>query len=230
MLNSDQIEILFAFCRKHFVYYYDVQVELVDHLANAIETEMKNDAKIPFEKALEKVHKSFGLFGFAPLVAEKEKMALRQSRKMLWDNFKRQFKWPKVLTFFLLVFFIFTLFSNAPFLMHGAATVIILLAWPVYLSRLIKFQRLIKKTGKKFLAENIFWVTSFILFPTYYINFSNIFKKEILPEYSVSPGLIFVYAALLSLYIVIVIAICQTLLSSTKSLHKTYPEVFSVAG
>ena len=40
MLTDEQIAALFAFCEKHLVRHYDLQVELVDHLANAIETKM----------------------------------------------------------------------------------------------------------------------------------------------------------------------------------------------
>jgi hypothetical protein len=228
MLSSDQIESLFAFCRQHFVYYYDVQVELVDHLANAIEAEMLNDPKISFEKALKKIHESFGLFGFAPLVAEKEKMALRQSRKIFWTIFKEQFTWPKILTFFLLMLGMFTIFSKEPFLIKWTAPALIIIGWPFYLSGIIRFQRLIKKTGKKFLMENISWVTSFILIPSYFANFPNSFKSEIIPDYSASVGLILFYSTLLSVYIILIVAISQTLSLVTNSLHKTYPEVFSV--
>ena len=45
MLNKKEIESLFTFCKKHFVYYYDVQVDLVDHLANAVEAELLVDPK-----------------------------------------------------------------------------------------------------------------------------------------------------------------------------------------
>ena len=36
-LTENQIEALYKFTRQHFVYHYDVQTELVDHLANDIE-------------------------------------------------------------------------------------------------------------------------------------------------------------------------------------------------
>lgn len=55
MLTNEQIQSLFTFCEKHFVKYYDVQVELVDHLANAVELEMQTNPKYSFERALEKV-------------------------------------------------------------------------------------------------------------------------------------------------------------------------------
>lgn len=119
MLTSEQIESLFTFCRKHYVYYYDVQVELVDHLANAIESEMESDPRISFEKALEKVHKSFGIMGFATVVAEKEKMVLKQGRKLFWSTIKEQFTWPKVLLFFSLSSILFSIFSLNLILLNG---------------------------------------------------------------------------------------------------------------
>lgn len=79
MLTKEQIESLFTFCEKHFVKYYEVQLELVDHLANAIELKMADDPNLSFEEALEEVHQSFGVMGFAPLVAEKQKIAEKQS-------------------------------------------------------------------------------------------------------------------------------------------------------
>jgi hypothetical protein len=48
--------------------YYDLQVELADHLANAIEEQMSSNRNLSFQKALENVHQSFGISGFAPLV------------------------------------------------------------------------------------------------------------------------------------------------------------------
>lgn len=36
-LSAQQIDQLYAFTRQHFVEWYDLQSELVDHLANAIE-------------------------------------------------------------------------------------------------------------------------------------------------------------------------------------------------
>ena len=40
-VNSNQIDRLYRFTREHFVEYYDVQTELVDHLASAIEKQWR---------------------------------------------------------------------------------------------------------------------------------------------------------------------------------------------
>lgn len=38
-LSTEQIDYLYQFTRNHYVEYYDLQTELVDHLANAIEAQ-----------------------------------------------------------------------------------------------------------------------------------------------------------------------------------------------
>ena len=42
-LTPQQIDQLYLFTRQHYVEYYDLQTELVDHLANAIETEWQQN-------------------------------------------------------------------------------------------------------------------------------------------------------------------------------------------
>ena len=59
-LTQEQIEQLFVFTKKHLVEHYDVQVELVDHLANAIEAEWEINPNISFTEALQKEYKNFG--------------------------------------------------------------------------------------------------------------------------------------------------------------------------
>ena len=81
MITEVQYESLFAFCRKHYVQYYDVQVELVDHLAEAIEEKLKLNPKLNFEQALDSVYAGFGIKGFADIVATRMEMISKKSRK-----------------------------------------------------------------------------------------------------------------------------------------------------
>ena len=96
MITEAQYESLFAFCRKHYVQYYDVQVELVDHLSEAIEEKMKANPKLSFEQALDSVYAGFGIKGFADIVATREKMVSKQCRKQRWKLFFSYFTLPKV--------------------------------------------------------------------------------------------------------------------------------------
>lgn len=96
MITDEQYESLFAFCRKHYVRYYDVQVELADHLSAAIEERMSNNPKLSFEQALDAVYAGFGIKGFADIVATREKMMSKQCRKQKWKLFFTYFTVPKV--------------------------------------------------------------------------------------------------------------------------------------
>ena len=62
-LTSEQIERLYLFTRQHYVEWYDLQTELVDHMANAIEAQWQEHPKLSFEEALQKEFKKFGVFG-----------------------------------------------------------------------------------------------------------------------------------------------------------------------
>ena len=70
-LSKQQIDELFIFTEKKFVKWYDLQLELVDHLANKIEEELEQNPNTNLETALKKVYATFGIFGFARIVSEK---------------------------------------------------------------------------------------------------------------------------------------------------------------
>ena len=76
-LTPEQIDRLYQFTRQHYVEYYDLQTELVDHLANSIEAQWQESSKISFEEALQKEFKKFGVFGFMDVV-EKRQAALNR--------------------------------------------------------------------------------------------------------------------------------------------------------
>ena len=44
-LTQQQIDRLYQFTRQHYVEWYDLQTELVDHLANAIEAQWQENPK-----------------------------------------------------------------------------------------------------------------------------------------------------------------------------------------
>ncbi len=95
-LSESEIQSLFDFTRKKYVRYKDVQIELVDHLASAIEELREKDPEIGFVKALYQVYEGFGIFGFAKIVEAKEKAMSRFWRKRIWRMFLGYFKPPLV--------------------------------------------------------------------------------------------------------------------------------------
>ncbi len=64
-ITKEENEKLFEFCKRHYVYHYDLQIELVDHLASAIEEQWKTDSELGFDEALKKSFGKFGISGFS---------------------------------------------------------------------------------------------------------------------------------------------------------------------
>ncbi len=108
-LSNEQIQQLFLFTEKKFVRWYDLQVELVDHLANKIEAEMEANSTLSFERALANVYAGFGIFGFAQIVREKEKSLRKANNKLLWKEIGNQFTWPNVVRSFAILGLILTI-------------------------------------------------------------------------------------------------------------------------
>ena len=106
MLTEEQINRLYKFCVQHYVRYYDVQIELVDHLANAIEAKMEADKKLDFESALRSVYAGFGVMGFSKIITEKTAAVSKQIWKNNWKYFREYFTIPKI-AFTMLLFCMF---------------------------------------------------------------------------------------------------------------------------
>jgi hypothetical protein len=95
-LSKEQIDQLFKFTEKKYVRWYDLQVEIVDHLATKIEELMTNNPSLSFESALQRVYTGFGIFGFAKVVQQKELALAQASRTLWWKSIGEFFTWPKI--------------------------------------------------------------------------------------------------------------------------------------
>ncbi len=97
IVNKEETGKLFKFCHQHFVYHYDLQVELVDHLASSIEEQWEMNPELPFEEALKNTFKKFGIHGFSKIKERKQKELQRKYNILLWKYLFDFFKWPKVM-------------------------------------------------------------------------------------------------------------------------------------
>ncbi len=107
MIGETQIQFLHKFCEQHYVRYYDVQVELVDHLAAAIEQEQEQDPGLDFTQAVNKVYKGFGITGFSKMVGAYERSARKRYNRKFYQIFKSYFTPPRI--FFTLLLFLILL-------------------------------------------------------------------------------------------------------------------------
>ena len=107
-LNTSQIDQLFIFTQQHYVEYYDLQSELVDHLANAIEMQLHENPNRSFDEVLNIEFKKFGVFGFMDVV-EKRQLALgKKYNGLVWQHFKYFFGIPKIILTIAMTLLLFT--------------------------------------------------------------------------------------------------------------------------
>ena len=83
-LTKTHIAELYKFTSKHYVYHYDVQTELVDHLANDIESAWVETPDLSFQEARDKSFKKFGIFGFMDVVEAKQKQMNKRYWKIIY--------------------------------------------------------------------------------------------------------------------------------------------------
>ncbi len=230
MLSDEQIEQLFTFCKKHHVGHYDVQVELVDHLANAIEERMAKDKNLSFEAALTGVHASFGVLGFAGVVNARSLALEKQYRKMKWQLFLSYFTWPKAaLTVCLFLAFSFPIkFLSATGLsFYTTILTYLLFGFEVYVG--IRSIILTKKQSRKLMmtyaGPQQTWFLSFCLIQFIGIDFYDLFKG--------SPVKSFIEFEVVMLIAVIIFVGVMAFRDVINQLHtlarKQYPEAYIVA-
>lgn len=125
-ITEAQIDKLYKFTRQHYVYHYDVQTELVDHLANDIETIWEEHPKLTFEQARDKSFKKFGIFGFMDVIEAKQKQMNKRYWSIIWRFVKEWFTVPKILVTLSLIaslFFILTI-KYSEFILLGAILIL----------------------------------------------------------------------------------------------------------
>lgn len=154
-INAAQTKRLYAFTRQHFVEHYDLQTELVDHIAHGIEAQWQQHPELDFEKALQSEFKKFGIFGFQDVIEKRDRALSKKYYKLLWGYFRSYFGLPKILMCITAVVAIYLLLRISVWIYAGLLIMILVAS----IIRLIKIRRAynkkIKETGKRWILEDI---------------------------------------------------------------------------
>ena len=110
-----QIEALFKFMRSKYVRYYDVQIELVDHFASAIEAMWEENPTMTFEQGVDKVYAEFPITGFNNLMNEKIQAIQNRIKKHTWKEVKAYLTIPKIALTLLLCAIFNIIYSIIPY-------------------------------------------------------------------------------------------------------------------
>lgn len=227
-LNPSQIDQLYLFTRQHYVEWYDLQSELVDHLANAIETEWEQNPKRTFDEALDKEFKKFGVFGFMDVVEKRQAVLGKKYNSLVWQHFKEFFSIPKMvltIAMTLVLFSILKISSYNEWIFIGLYIILIgFTFYEIFKNNKIKKRK--KQTNeKRWLFEEIISqygsFTGAIIFP---VNiFVRIFShsEKYLGNDSWTLGLSFFLVVLILVNFIIFKIIPS---KATQYLQATYPE------
>lgn len=221
-LTTTQIDQLYAFTRQHYVEWYDLQSELVDHLANAIETQRQENPKLTFDEVLNKEFGKFGVYGFMGVVEEKQKFLGKKYNRLIWKYYKEFFRLPKIILTITLIYGFYTFmnfFESPAAIFKGTYFFILIISFVLFLKAKQKLKQMQKQTGKKWLFENN---TNTIPLTIFGLNISifcfnriNLWQKE----YSIFASVMLVFIVL---YIYIQLKIIPKKVA--EELAKTYPE------
>ncbi|WP_417356042.1 hypothetical protein [Flavobacterium sp.] len=180
-ISDEEIDKLYAFTRKHFVEYYDLQTELVDHLANAIEEKWRQQPEVSFDDALQQEFKKFGVFGFMDVLERRQLALTKKYRKLLWAYFREYFKLPKILLTIILTVLV------AKSIQHIHAVIAPVLLFSILIFSLFRFfvlnyryRKKVKQTGYRWMLEEIIFrcgsIPVFIFIPYQIIEY--VYDKE----------------------------------------------------
>ncbi|MEO5775963.1 MAG: hypothetical protein ABIQ27_03605 [Flavobacterium sp.] len=157
-LTIEQIRNLREFTSKHYVEFYDLQTELVDHLANGIEEKWHENPKLTFEEVLQIEFRKFGIFGFMDVVEKRQSALNKKYNKLVWQLLKTFFTIPKIIgtvSVMGIVFYLLKFFQEGPEIIQWLFIGIIL----VFIIGMTLISRKNKKvnlqTGKKWLFKEI---------------------------------------------------------------------------
>jgi hypothetical protein len=156
-LTKEEIQDLYTFTRKHFVEHYDLQTELVDHLANDIEQMWREQPKLGFEDARDKAFKKFGVFGFMDAIEQKQKALRKKYTKILFQHAKEWFKLPKILTTIMIFLFFYISIQNAIGIYFFSVAIIGLVIVEFYYAFKLKKRanQRFKTNGRKWMLEEM---------------------------------------------------------------------------
>ena len=220
-VSESQLEVLKAFTIKHYVEWVDLQMELVDHLANGIETQWAENPSLTFEECLEKEFKKFGIFGFMDVVENRRNALEKKYLKLISMHFRTFFSLPKIISTFFLVFLVFQIIKNQLF--GGYSSDIVISVYGISLITFLFYTIWESKKNK----DGEKWLFKEMIFGRSKLFSLGILPIQILGYLSDSSIAIFVLLfsfLFVSILLIIYIMLFEIPAKADKYLTETYPE------
>ena len=147
-LTEEQITYIENYIKSFDIKYYEVYMEILDHMILSVEAILEENKEITFEDAVLKAKvDGFGKKGFRGMMDEKLKLAQNQARKQNNKMIKEYFTFPKVvMTVAVFVgFFLFLMLFDDPrksYVFSSATVIFIGLFQYFYFNKFLKIKKL----------------------------------------------------------------------------------------
>jgi hypothetical protein len=229
-ISDSETTKLYAFTKAHYVEYYDLQTELVDHLANGIETLWQEKPSLTFDDALQIEFKKFGIFGFTDLVTERQKKMGKRYNKLILSILKTYFTIPRLFLTTMLTLLMYVFLSTVAYreyVVISLLVVSILIMLCKTLMYKIKQKQFKKKKQKLWMFEEVIYThgQSFALFQIIVFFPSHLLRAEnLIKVMNHSVGMILV-SAILTVFLIGVYVVVKVIPSKAKEhISKAHPE------
>jgi hypothetical protein len=202
-LDSNQIQFLMDYTEKHNIVYKDIQLELVDHLASAVEDIMSVDKKITLSRALYNYTITLPVDFYYRFIEDKSKNLTSFWRRKFGKYILGFFTIPRcfvTILIFLLYYRLFFILSSDHYLMLYAISLIAMLfsifKYQNYKLRNITNYLVIEtyRNGSSLFFIMFFWIPSFLVGQIYQHSLENK-NGVILYSASATAMIIYTYAS-----------------------------------
>lgn len=153
-LTTEQIEYVENYIISKDIKYYELQIELTDHMVTSMEEFWKKDPELTFHQVKYYAEDKFGRNGFKVIEEERIQILRKEFRRAQLKMIAEYFKFPKIILGILLAFLAFkaSFYFDEPVkfvaILFGLLAVLIIPAfYSFYINR--------KINGKRFLELNI---------------------------------------------------------------------------
>lgn len=223
MLTNEQIQQLKQYCLKSGVPYYEVQVELVDHMAEWMEARLQTSGA-SFEKVFPELKLAFSPKILRQIQTEKEKHILRAYLQLLKESWLAFFTWPKILVLICLYLLVWLLDFYIPekYLMK-AGTVIVLFYGIIFIqsNRNIIVQN-VDNAREKLLSIEVHNTVSGVMFTLIYAPYIMFWWDESIAGLLLS-SIKWVYP----LYVLLLVSFFHTQVNFHQQLRNRYRQAFT---
>ncbi|MGO4820103.1 MULTISPECIES: hypothetical protein [unclassified Flavobacterium] len=217
-LTNQQINYVENYINSKDIKWYELQVELTDHMINSMEEFWKADPELTFHQVKHYAEERFGRNGFKAIEEERTQILKKESRRMQWKMIADYLKFPKIFAsaLTLIIFYKSSFYFDKPVkfiaLLYGFFLAL-------YIPAIYSYFKNRKIKGKRFLQIEISSPIALGLgFLNFGISLTNLFKEWI-EQYDV---LRLVFCAVLVLGILFLVTGKQIYERSVSNIKKQY--------